>query len=85
MTLPADSNSAGMEGQGGDAANLVALGPHGVILDPEIYRDERWCANCAGPRVFLEIYETDFGRLVCCQGCGDERVVAFSRVTSEVA
>ena len=52
-----------------------------IPLDPEIYRDMLWCANCAGPRVFLEVFEFDGGRLVCCQGCGEEKVMPFKRTT----
>jgi hypothetical protein len=50
------------------------------------YRDTLWCAKCAGPREFVyEIFEFENGRLVCCQGCGDERVLRKSRVESEAA
>jgi hypothetical protein len=59
--------------------------PQFTALDPEIYRDMLWCPNCAGPRVFLEVFEFEGGRLVCCQGCGDEKVAPFTRTTIEVA
>jgi hypothetical protein len=62
----------------------AALTTPPTVLDSAIYRDMIWCAKCGGPRVSLEVFEFEGGRLVCCQGCGDERVIPFSRVTSEV-
>jgi len=56
-----------------------------VVLDPNVYRDIDWCAKCAGPRMFLEIFQFEGGRLVCCQGCGDERIAPFTRMNSEAA
>jgi hypothetical protein len=61
------------------------MSPPSCVLDPAIHRDMRWCAKCAGPQVFLEVYEFEGGRLVCCQGCGDERVERFTRTTAEAA
>lgn len=52
-----------------------------LALDPAIYQDNYWCPNCAGLRVFLEVFEFEGGRLVCCQGCGDEKVLPFTRTT----
>lgn len=56
-----------------------------VALDPLIYRDMRWCVNCAGEQVFVEVFECEAGRVGVCMGCGDERVVRFSRTTEEAA
>ncbi len=56
-----------------------------VVLDPEVYQDMRWCAKCAGEQIFVEVYEFESGRVGVCLGCGDESVVRFSRVNSEVA
>jgi hypothetical protein len=58
--------------------------PGGVVparLDSSIYQDQRWCANCGGARIFVDVYETDFGRVRICLGCGEENVVRFSRTT----
>ena len=60
--------------------------PTGVaVLDSDVYRDMRWCVNCAGEQIFVEVYEFEGGRLGVCLGCGDERVVLFSRVNGAVA
>jgi hypothetical protein len=55
--------------------NLGAAAPENVLLDPEIYRDQFLCANCAGTKLHLEIFRFENGWLICCQGCGEERVV----------
>jgi nitrate reductase beta subunit len=54
-----------------------------VVLDSEKCRDMRWCVNCGGEQVFVEVYEFESGRVGFCSGCGDERVVLFSRVSSQ--
>ena len=51
-------------------------------LDPDVYRDERWCANCGGARMSIDVYEFDSGRLRVCLGCGEERVVRFTRMVA---
>jgi hypothetical protein len=56
-----------------------------VALDPEIYRDMRWCANCGGQQVFVEMFETEWGRVGVCLGCDEEKVVLFTRTNSEAA
>ena len=56
-----------------------------VQLDSWIHRDMRWCARCGGEQVFVEVYEFEGGRLGCCLGCGEERVVAFTRTVGEAA
>lgn len=56
-----------------------------VALDPLVYQDMRWCAKCAGPRVFVSVFECEAGLVGYCLGCGDERVVQFTRTCSEVA
>jgi len=52
-----------------------------TALDSSIYRDMLWCVNCAGKREFVEAYEFELGRVGVCMGCGEERVVLFSRVS----
>jgi hypothetical protein len=65
---------------GGEGETAVATAPAVLeALDSEIYRDMRWCANCGGERIFVEVYEFEAGRVGVCLGCGDERVVRFSR------
>jgi hypothetical protein len=85
MDLPAVGldplSSVGTEGQDGGAGGGTSF----AVLDSSIHRDMRWCANCAGPRMFLEVFAFDGGILVCCQGCGEERVIPFTRMNSEVA
>lgn len=56
-----------------------------VALDPLLYQDMRWCPNCGGEQVFVEVYEFDGGRLGICLGCGEERVVLWTRATGEAA
>jgi hypothetical protein len=53
-----------------------------VALDPDIYRDMRWCSNCGGQRVFLEVFEFEGGRVGICLGCGEERIALFTRTTT---
>jgi hypothetical protein len=61
------------------------LGGGFAVLDPEIYRDMRWCANCGGEQTFVPVYEMECGRLGYCLGCGEEKVVPFTRTNSEAA
>lgn len=56
-----------------------------AVLDSDVYRDPRWCANCAGPQTFVEIYEFEGGRVGFCMGCGEERIALFTRTNSEAA
>jgi hypothetical protein len=67
-----------VRGEGGDALHIA-------VLDSDVCRDMRWCVNCAGEQIFVEVYEFDGGRVGCCLGCGDERVIRFTRMNSEVA
>jgi hypothetical protein len=65
----------------------VAVGS-AAALDPSIYRDQLHCAKCGEPKLFLEIFKFENGWLICCQGCGDERVVKklpFSGTNEEAA
>jgi hypothetical protein len=52
-------------------------------LDPFLYQRMRWCVNCGGEQVFVEVFECEAGRVGCCLGCGEERVIPFSRTNSE--
>ena len=87
--LPAESpfpipNSAGL-GDGAAGGEGIAHAVPEVSLrelDSEIYRDMRWCPNCAGEKVFVEVFEFESGRMGVCLGCGEERVVRFSRMVA---
>lgn len=48
-------------------------------LDPFLYQQMRWCVNCGGEQVFVEVFETEFGRVGVCLGCGEEKLVRFTR------
>jgi len=52
-------------------------------LDPFVHRDSRWCADCGGPQLFVEVFECEAGRVGVCMGCGEERVIRFTRTNSE--
>jgi hypothetical protein len=86
VTLPTEnkptSPSVGKcvgENEGGDVRGCVA------VLDPWVYRDMRWCATCEDFREYVELFEWAEGRLGVCLGCGEERVIPLTRVTTEVA
>jgi hypothetical protein len=64
------------KGEGGEPRAVLAL------LDSDVYRDPRWCANCGGKQTFVEVFETDFGRVGVCLGCGEEKVIQFSRTVA---
>jgi hypothetical protein len=83
MTLPANNPlHSRLVGAGGSTAGedypFAALG----LLDTDVYRDMRWCSRCAGPQVFVEVYECEAGRVGFCFGCAEERLVPYSRVNS---
>ena len=56
-----------------------------AALDPFLYEEPRWCVNCGGEQRFFPCFEFAGGRVGCCLGCGEERVIPFSRTNSEVA
>lgn len=69
---PSPSVSVGAEG---------GCTPTGVVaLDPYVYRDMRWCVKREEYQEFREFLDGACGRWGCCLGCGEERVVHFSRV-----
>lgn len=59
--------------------------PSLIPLDSLLYQDMRWCANCGGRKIFVPCYECDFGIVGYCDGCGEERVLQFTRTISQVA
>jgi hypothetical protein len=64
---------------------FVSEVPPVAVLDSSVCQDMRWCVNCGGEQVFVEVYEFEGGRMGVCLGCGDERIAPFSRVNSEAA
>lgn len=52
--------------------------------DLAIYQGNEFCPRCAGQRIFIQTFEFDGGRAGYCIGCGNERVIPFTR-TSEAA
>jgi|HubBroStandDraft_2_1064218.scaffolds.fasta_scaffold161375_2 hypothetical protein len=69
--------SVSLRGRDGDVPTDIA------VLNSDICRDPRWCPNCGGEQTFVAVYEFHEGRFGFCLGCGDERLVPFSRVNSE--
>lgn len=63
-------------GEGGTTAGVAAL-------DPFLYEEPRWCVNCGGEQRFFPCFEFAGGRVGVCLGCGDERVIPFSRTNAE--
>ncbi len=71
---PSLPGSVGHEGGNSPAAVLE--------VPVEIFR---LCAECLDDRRFVARFALANGLLFACTACGDERVVPFSRVNSEVA
>jgi hypothetical protein len=86
MSLPAEhsvppSSVSGAWDGGGDPDVERGVGGGFVALDSRVEQDMRWCSNCGGPQIFVEVFEFSGGRVGFCFGCGEERVARFSRVT----
>lgn len=45
----------------------------------------RFCFVCELEEVFIAGWTCDTGLLGCCLGCGDERIIPFTRTNSEAA
>lgn len=69
-TAPIASPAVSPEGSG-----FPLLSP----LDPDVCRDMRWCLRCGGEQVFVEVFECEHGRFGVCLGCGEEKLIPFSR------
>ena len=78
--IPIPSTSVGREDGGGGGEGIAPAVLD--VLDQDVYRDMRWCPNCAGEKVFVEVYEFESGRVGVCLGCGEERVVRFTRMVA---
>lgn len=53
-----------------------------IPLDPFVCRGMRWCIRNGGEEVFVEVFECEYGRVGVCLGCGEEKLIPFSREVS---
>jgi hypothetical protein len=66
-------------------ANHPSVSPAGsgfpvlAPLDPFLYQRMRWCIRNGGEEVFVEVFECEHGRVGVCLGCGEEKLIPFSR------
>ena len=70
--------------ESGDSCGVPTRGTV-AALDPFVYRDMRWCVNCGGEQLFVEVFQCDAGRVGVCFGCGEERIERWTRTNSEAA
>ena len=73
MTLPTDSPR--FPSSVGHGAAEAPVAP----LDPFVYQDMQFCPRCGGEQIFVEVYECAAGRMGFCLGCGEEKLVRFTR------
>lgn len=73
--------SVGFEG-GGGLDYVAAL--EFSTLSPSV-EWMRFCTICDSEERFVAGWICDLGLVGCCSGCGDERVLGFTRMNSEVA
>jgi hypothetical protein len=57
--------------------------PQSVAVLGLIHQEPRWCANCGGEQTFVPVYEFEGGRAGYCLGCGEEKIVGFTRSHSQ--
>ena len=69
----------------GDERSRVSAAAIFVSLEPFLYQNMRWCVNCGGQQIFIEVFEFNGGRCGYCLGCGAQRVAYFKREVSEAA
>lgn len=50
-----------------------------------VHQDMSDCWKCGGARIFIVVFEFENGRAGYCVGCGEERVLPFSRTVAEAA
>jgi hypothetical protein len=79
LTVPHPPEAPGQTSVSPERGGLREVAP----LDPFLYQRMRWCGNCGGEQVFVEVFECEAGRMGFCMGCGNERVIPFSRTNSE--
>jgi hypothetical protein len=79
MTLLTDAPDSphAVSKEGGGESDFAVLGL--------IHQEPRWCANCGGEQTFIPVYEIEHGRVGYCLGCGEEKLVPFTRTNSEAA
>ncbi|MGH9505271.1 MAG: hypothetical protein ACRD20_20650 [Terriglobales bacterium] len=56
-----------------------------AALEPFLYQESRWCANCAGATLFIFVFVCEAGRVGYCVGCEEEKFVAWTRTNGEAA
>ncbi|HXM64460.1 MAG TPA: hypothetical protein VN950_26605 [Terriglobales bacterium] len=66
--------SVSLRGQRGDSV-IVALATPVEFM--------RFCEICDAEQIFVAAWQCEAGLLGCCLGCGEERLVRFSRVNGE--
>jgi len=67
------------------AAAHILPRPFAVLDLPTKVEFMRWCEVCQQIERFVAAWECTYGLVGCCLGCGDERVMLWSRTNSEVA
>lgn len=70
-------SSVGIEGSGFPVASAA--------LDPFLYQDMRWCADCGGEQLFVPVDRFAGGWRGYCLGCEGTKYVMDTRANSEVA
>lgn len=56
-----------------------------VVVDPDVFEDMRWCAECGGMQRFIPLERWPGGWRGLCWGCEQEKYVLIQRSESEAA
>jgi hypothetical protein len=59
----------------------------GMTITPLATKVEfpRQCPKCGCEQTFVAGWDCDAGLVGCCQGCGDERLMPYTRANSQAA
>lgn len=57
--------------------------PISAYSDLAIYQEMSDCKKCGGQQIFIVVFEFGGGRAGYCVGCGDERILPFTRSMEE--
>jgi hypothetical protein len=85
MSLPIESAPSSIGTGGGAERSDLA------VLETPLVEDMRWCADCGGERLFVEVFRCDAGRVGYCAGCEKRTTsremlqVRWTRTNSEAA